>query len=140
MTIRTTIIATAFSLSLTAVALSDTIVIAGFGTYSCGQFAEMYRQNPQITERIFVQWALGHMSGLNAYLLLSGSPMREDGTDLRKWSEDEQRRMIRAYCDSHPLQPYWEAVEQIYEDMRRDQRLPDWRRPQAIEQLRRQKP
>src|SRR6266487_3494517 len=85
--------------------------------------------------------ALGFMSGLNSYLLLSGSPMGEDGTDLSRWSEDTQQRMIRAYCDSHALQPYWEAVEQVYEDMRRDRGLPDWRPPQAIEQLlRRQRP
>ncbi len=139
--IRTAIVVTALSVSATAVALSDTVVISGFGAYSCGQFGEMYRRNPQVTESIFFQWALGHMSGLNAYLLLSGSPMREDGTDLRKWSEEEQQRMIRTYCDSHPLQPYWEAVEQIYEDMRRDQGLTDWRPPQAIEELlRRQRP
>src|SRR5438132_10726854 len=101
MKIRTTIAATALSLSVTAVALSDTIVISGFGEYSCGQFAEMYRRNPQVTERMFFQWALGYMSGLNSYLLLSGSPMREDGTDLRKWSEERQQQTIRAYCDSH---------------------------------------
>jgi len=141
MKIWTAIVASALSLSVIAVALSDTIVVSGFGGYSCGQFAEMYRRNPQVTERIFFQWALGFMSGLNAYLLLSGSPMREDGTDLRNWSEDKQQQTIRAYCDSHALQPYWEAVEQVYEDMRRDQGLLDWRPPQAIEQLlQRQRP
>ncbi len=78
------------------------------------------------------------MSGLNSYLLLSGSPMREDGTDLRGWSEDKQQQddkgLLRQLCAP-------EAVEQLYEDMRRDQGLPDWRPPQAIEQLvRRQRP
>jgi hypothetical protein len=140
--IRLGVVISALGLSAPAVARSDISVLDGFGTYSCGQFAEMYRQNPQITERIFFQWARGFMSGLNAYLLLSGSPMREDGTDLRKWSEEQQQQAIRAYCDAHPLKPYYEAVEQIYEDMRRDQSLLDWRPPQAIEQLlkRRQRP
>jgi hypothetical protein len=141
MKIRTTVLASVLNLFLPALALSDSIVIDGFGTYPCGQFAEMYRQTPQITERVFFEWARGFMSGLNAYLLLSGSPMREDGTDLRKWSEDKQQQTIRAYCDSHPTKPYYEAVEQVYEEMRRDQGLPDWRPPQAIEQLlRRQRP
>jgi hypothetical protein len=141
MKIRTTIVAGALSLSITAGALSDTSVIDGFGSYSCGQFAEIYQTNPQVTEKIFFQWAAGFMSGLNAYLLLSGSPMREDGTDLRKWSVDKQQQTIRAYCDSHPLKPYYEAVEQVYEEMRQDQGLPDWRPPQAVELLlRRQRP
>ena len=141
MGIRTAIVTTAFSLSVTAAALSDASVIDGFETYSCGQFAKIYRQNSQVTEKIFFQWAAGFMSGLNAYLLLSGSPMREDRTDLRKWPEDKQQQTIRAYCYSHPLKSYYEAVEQVYEEMRQDQGLPDWRPPQAVELLlRRQRP
>ena len=141
MKIRTAVVATVLSLSVTAVALPEAIVVSGFGAYSCGQFTEMYRLTPQVTERIFFQWALGFMSGLNAYLVLSGSPMREDATDLRSWPEDKQQQTIRAYCDSHAPQPYWEAVEQVYEEMRRDQGLSDWRPPQAVEQLlKRQKP
>jgi hypothetical protein len=92
MKMRTTIVATVLNLFLPAVALSDSSVIDGFGACSCGQLAKIYRQNPQVTEKIFFQWAAGFMSGLNAYLLLSGSPMREDGTDLRKWPEDKQQQ------------------------------------------------
>ena len=53
MKMRTTIVATVLNLFLPAVALSDSSVIDGFGAYSCGQFAKIYRQNSQVTEKIF---------------------------------------------------------------------------------------
>jgi hypothetical protein len=101
MKMRTTIVATVLNLFLPAVALSDSSVIDGFGVRAVCK--DISTEHPQVTEKISFQWAAGFMSGLNAYLLLSGSPMREDGTDLRKWPEDKQQQTIRAYCDSHPL-------------------------------------
>jgi len=124
----TILFAITLSLSGTA-ALSDTVSLSGFGMLSCTQFGELYRQNPEVMESIFFQWAQGFMSGLNGYLLLSGTPSRDDVTDLGNRSEARQQQAIRSYCDNHAVAKYWQAVEQLYEDMRREQGLPDWRPP-----------
>jgi hypothetical protein len=87
----------------------------GVGKTSCAEFAKLYRLNPDRTEEVFFNWAQGFISGLdlsseafnkNARLAV-GSILAIEPTKLN----------IRAYCDKHPLMPYYMAVFDTYKNL-----------------------
>jgi hypothetical protein len=82
----------------------------------------------KLAERMYGSWAMGYMSGLNALLSHNNRVWNEHGyTDLGKRPAAGQFMFLRLYCDKHPLGYIIQAVEALYDDMRIEQRLPDWR-------------
>lgn len=82
----------------------------GAGAFTCGQFAEKYRQAPKVVEGIYFGWAQGFMSGLNASTFADHSPSR----DLTSMSNESQQSFLRSYCNDHPLTSFYEAALQLY--------------------------
>ena len=82
--------------------------MAGIGAVSCGKVADGYRQDPSQVEGVMLTWAQGFMSGSN--LSLGGGQYR----DLTAMTVDEQRKSLRAYCDSHPTAEFIEAAMDLY--------------------------
>jgi len=102
----------------------ENFALVGAAAQSCAQFGELYKKSPADAEVIFFTWAQGMTSGLNMSLPSRNSP--ESGLVL----SDNERQMeyIRAYCFNSPLAFYGQAVLDLYDAMRREQGLPDWRR------------
>ncbi len=84
---------------------NETIVMKGLGAASCAQFSQLYATNPATTESIYLNWTHGFMTGLNAARWPNG-PYR----DLSAETDEQRNADIRAYCKSHPLANYMEAV------------------------------
>jgi hypothetical protein len=101
----------------------------GVGAQSCAQFGKDRQKSPERWELLYFAWAEGYMSGLNTALIFQyGTDKNDMSTDLGKWSVDKQEVSIRSYCAEHPLKDYREAVEALFSDMRKDQKLEDWKR------------
>jgi len=94
----------------------------GAGVSSCAQFGDDYRRNPTDFESLYFAWAQGMLSGLNARLLFSNND-----TNLAWWDSAQQEQHIRSFCSNHPLSSYAEAVFDLFDAMRQEQGLPNWR-------------
>ena len=70
----------------------------------------------------YFSWAEGFMSGLNTAPLLLGNE-----TNLAARDTNYQRAIIDQYCDQRPLASYVQAVMSLYDTMRSEQGLHDWR-------------
>ena len=92
---------------------ADNMVAMGFGTATCAQFAEIYRDHPSSTEIQFFAWAQGYMSGWNRAQMKQGKPT----VNLAVLQTKTQRDLILHYCNQHPLAAYLEAVEQLMSDL-----------------------
>jgi hypothetical protein len=83
--------------------LAEPIELAGVGLKTCGQFAQDYRNNPDIAEALYFTWAQGFLSGVNMLAKGKGSVTR----DLASISVEEQKSWMRHYCNEHPLERYY---------------------------------
>ena len=94
---RRTFIVSAFLLGAITSTQADDMAIMGWGASTCGQFANMYRDQPQFAEANTFRWAQAFMSGLNF------ERMAHNGVsmNLGSMSTDEQQREIRTYCNDH---------------------------------------
>jgi hypothetical protein len=97
----------------------------GAGVTTCAKFGQFMKQYPD--DILFFTWAQGYLTGLNVHMELSGLPF----TDYKAITTDEENRRIMAYCDKHPLALYMTAVENLFAEMRREQGLAAWVRPQG---------
>jgi hypothetical protein len=87
----------------------EPIAGTGVGTGTCAEFAQDYKNNPKLAERIYGAWAEGFMAGLNF-----ATPSDElFGRDLAATVE-RQTFHIRQYCDAHPLAVFIQAVLDFY--------------------------
>jgi hypothetical protein len=84
--------------------------LMGLGASTCGQFASSYRKSPELVELNYFAWAQGYLSGLNMGSLVQGGLSKNIGGI----STDEQQRIIRQYCNDHPLSNYNQAVTDLY--------------------------
>jgi hypothetical protein len=96
----------------------------GGGARTCAEFGQLYKQYPTDVETTFFHWAQGMMSGMNLVL----SAHNQQTTNLALRDPPNQMEHIRVYCSQNPLAFYTQAVLDLYDAMRREQRLPDWRR------------
>jgi hypothetical protein len=92
--------------------LAKEVVARGLGTYSCGQYAQMYRTNPKQTDFAFGSWAQGFMSGWN-WSLMDKKIFHDMGAE----TADEMDFALRQYCDAHPLASFVQAVIQHFEKL-----------------------
>lgn len=95
----------------------------GAGALSCAQFGQFYKASPDYNEMLYFTWAQGMMSGLNLAIAARGAPF----SNLALWDNARQTQHIRAYCSNNPLAFYSRAVIDLFDAMRREQGLPDWR-------------
>lgn len=94
----------------------------GPGAASCTQYAQAVRSGGENMRSFYFSWAEGFMSGLNTAPLLLGNE-----TNLAARDTNYQRAIIDQYCDQRPLASYVQAVMSLYDTMRSEQGLHDWR-------------
>jgi hypothetical protein len=124
----------AIALALLAMLLTQAAVAScrekasgmGIGQESCAQFGKDYQESPEHWETLYFYWAQGYMSALNTALIIRYGIEHDTSTDLGKWSAGTQEEFVRSYCDQHPLTEYRDAVDALFSEMRKDQKLGDW--------------
>ena len=85
----------------------------GIGTTPCGQFARLYRDNPQYTEEIFFAWGSGFMTALNLGSVREMGKYRHFGS----MPLEVQKDFLRTYCASNPLKDYISALLALWGSM-----------------------
>jgi hypothetical protein len=119
---RQVVLATvSFWISITTASAQD-LSWVGPGAASCTQYAQSVRSGGEDMHSFFFSWAQGFLSGLNTRPLLSGKP-----TNLAARPTNYQQAFIDRYCDERPLATYVNAVLSLYDTMRSEQGLHDWR-------------
>jgi hypothetical protein len=58
---------------------------------------------------MYITWALGMLSGMNAVNDVNGNARR----DLEAMSFEDKKLFMREYCDAHPLQLYMQGVAEL---------------------------
>jgi hypothetical protein len=71
---------------------------------SCAQFADAVRRGGY-SELLYYTWAQGFLSARS-----EAPEHHEPLINLAVMSTDEQRRLLRSYCNEHPLAQYIDAV------------------------------
>ena len=106
-----TLLAGCFAVALGGIASAQQHFDAqGFGLSSCAEYAADYRRSPEALETIYFTWAQGFISGVNA-------DRANDFFDLKAKTPHEMRRLIRQYCNAHPLANYREAVLELMKSL-----------------------
>jgi hypothetical protein len=98
--------------------LADPAAAIGVGATTCNEFAQKYKQDPELAETVYFSWAQGFMSGWNYELLALNQPIQ----NLSSQSLRQQQAFVRNYCNQKPLAPFSEAVLKLYQTL--DRRLP----------------
>ena len=83
--------------------------LRGPGAQTCGEFAFDLRVNRN-TENTYFDWAEGFISGMNWIDAMT----HHTAKNIMALSVEDQKQVIRSYCNEHPLPPYWEAVIDLY--------------------------
>lgn len=94
--------------------------IVGYGTITCAEFTSQirYSEHGPSNEFIFFSWAQGYMSSaaendtIKAEDFLAGVEHGER-PNLFALSPDKQMARIRKFCDTHPQEPYRNAVQDL---------------------------
>ena len=98
------------SLSSSATADESEGQAFGIGMDSCAEFVKNYGAQPALVENTYYIWAEGFWSGMNLHATAASQPARRLASiDMRSAKVE-----IRAYCDRHPLMPYYDALLPIY--------------------------
>ncbi len=97
---------------------------AGVGGRSCAEFSGDYGEDPTTFGALYFFWAQGMMSGLNAQIPFKPN---QKMTNLALWNIERQKQHIRLFCFRNPLASYVVAVLDLFDSMRREEGLPDWR-------------
>ena len=85
----------------------------GMGTDSCANFGKNYQHDPQNIEAEYFTWAQGFMSGMNLVVKAIKHRNRSmDGMPLA-----DQQRIIRQFCEEHPLSNYLSAVIELMDKL-----------------------
>ena len=82
----------------------------GLGLQSCGSFAKTFQADPDLTETMYFSWATGFMTGMNLAAAASNNKIRNLGAT----SMEEKQRVMRRFCDQHPLKAYKDGVLELY--------------------------
>ena len=88
---------------------ADDKVLGGPGARTCEEFAFDLRVHRN-TENTYFDWAEGFISGMNWIDAMTGHTAK----NIMALSVEDQKQVIRSYCNEHPLVPYWEAVIDLY--------------------------
>ena len=82
----------------------------GLGLTSCAEYAKEYRTNPNATDRFFMTWVYGFISGVNAVGYAAYF-------DLGAKTPDEMKRFLRQYCNDHPLTNFADAAMELLKSL-----------------------
>ena len=82
-------------------------LMASPGATTCGELADKYRLNPELTDAAMALWTQGFIRNTSEEL------QPETRRDLAIDSKEQADR-LRAYCDAHPLASFDQAVRSIY--------------------------
>jgi hypothetical protein len=97
----------------------------GAGLMSCAKYAEAYRKTPALADAVFLAWAQGYISGLNA-----GVEEAYDAYfDLGAKTPDEMQRFLRKYCNDRPLANIIDAAIEFAKSLPRLKRPPEGMAP-----------
>jgi hypothetical protein len=80
--------------------------LAGPGATACGELADKFRLNPELTDAAMVLWTEGIMRAV------SEASSLEAKRDLTL--DKEQADLLRAYCDAHPFASFDQAMKNVY--------------------------
>lgn len=103
------LLATGFAVVLSGLACAEErerFILRGQGNSSCAEFAKVYRMQPDLADWVFVAGAQGYISGYNM-------GHSESYFDLNAKTPDAMSRLLRQYCDAHPLGDYYDAVLEL---------------------------
>ena len=82
----------------------------GLGVASCAQYGKAYQKNPNETDRVYLTWAFGYITGANV--------MSEAAYfDLGAKTPDEMKRFLRQYCNDHPLTNFADAAMELLKSL-----------------------
>jgi hypothetical protein len=112
-----------FWICTTPASAQSTSAWKGAGTSWCGEYAQNVRSGGQNMRDFYFTWAQGFMSALNTPPLMSGVAI----TNLEARTPPEQQAFIDQFCNQHPTASYVGAVLSLYDTMRSEQGLHDWR-------------
>ena len=107
------LLAACFAVGLGEIAYAEAYVTRGAGANTCASFANTYRVDPELTDRVFQAWAMGYMSGIN----ISAVARSEGIYDLNAITPDQIKRYLRQYCDGHPLADYVDGVSELLKSL-----------------------
>jgi hypothetical protein len=77
----------------------------GAGTFTCAEFAQQFKDSPEIIENLYFAWAQGFMTEKN----FDAKIKRDLGGDI-----ETQKGFLMTYCTDNPLKSYGEAVIDLY--------------------------
>jgi hypothetical protein len=85
----------------------DDDLMASPGATTCGELADKYRLNPELTDAAMVLWA-------EEFIRNTSEELRPETRRDLVIDSKEQVDRLRAYCDAHPLASFDQAVRSIY--------------------------
>jgi hypothetical protein len=84
-------------------------LLASPNATSCGELAEKYRLDPELTEAAMALWAQGIM-----HSAIEDKGVRQEAKRDLTIDSKEQADRLRAYCDAHPFASFNQALRTIY--------------------------
>jgi hypothetical protein len=102
-----------FILALSAAANAKGYAFRGFGSSSCGTYADVTRKDPAV-EELYLSWTLGFISGLNS---LTSVTVKGTYRDLSAMDGDRMKHFLRHYCEEHPLSDYISGIFELFKNL-----------------------
>ena len=96
-----------------AVMPAEALPLEGAGTAKCSDFIKFYLSGSNSDVLVFLSWAQGYMSGLNAADMRSGG----HGRDLSSISTEDEQQFLHDYCQEHPTDDVASAAISLYKQM-----------------------
>jgi hypothetical protein len=88
---------------------------AGPGASTCAEYADLARTSPTLADEIYISWAQGFLSAVNAEIL-SRFVLNLDSDH---YPVSAQTAFLREYCDKHPLAVFVSAVHALWGELMR---------------------
>lgn len=95
-------------------AKSGELSTTGMGKTTCAEFARLYTEAPAETDRHFLGWMIGFLSGLNYAATTRGETARIIG------SEEKVSELLRTTCATHRARNITEAAWLVYASLPKD--------------------
>ncbi len=93
---------------------AEALPLEGAGTAKCSDFLKFYTSGSNTDVLVFLSWAQGYMSGLNAADMRYGG----HGRDLSSISTEDEQQFLRDYCAEHTGDDIASASINLYKQMR----------------------
>jgi len=94
-------------------AQAQVLPLEGAGRTKCSDFLKFYQSGSATDVLVFLSWAQGYMSGLNAADMRSGG----HGRDLASISTEDEQQFLHDYCQEHQGDDIASASSSLYKQM-----------------------